>query len=208
MRLGVLGGTFDPIHLGHLLVAEQARDALGLDRVLLIPASRPPHKPGRIITGFDVRLEMMRLAVEGVDGFAVSDLERDPSLPSYTADTLRRLHAESFAEIWLLMGEDSLSELPTWREPEEIARLARIAVYPRPGAAGTAVAHPGSDTHADRAIREPVLLDGPRLRLSSSEIRARVRAGRSIRFLVPEPVRAYIAEHGLYRRDADPGEGG
>jgi nicotinate-nucleotide adenylyltransferase len=207
VRAGILGGTFDPIHLGHLLLAEQAREALSLDRVLVVPASRPPHKPGRVHTPFELRLEMARLAVDGAEGLAVSDIERDPARPSWTIDTLRRLQATPGfpAETWLLLGGDSLEELPTWREPEEIVRLARLAVYPRPG--WDAATEAGRLPAAQAAWRDAgrlVLLDGPRLALSSSEIRERVRAGKSIRYLVPEPVRLLIAQRGLYRDESAP----
>jgi nicotinate-nucleotide adenylyltransferase len=202
VRVGILGGSFDPIHLGHLLLAEQARESLALQRVILVPAGRPPHKPGRVLTRFDLRLEMVRLAVGEVDGFAVSEIERDPARPSWTVGTLRRLLAGpgAPAETWLLLGADSLEELPTWREPEEIVRLARLAVYPRPGwDAATAPASLAPVQEAWRAAGRLVLLDGPRLALSSSEIRDRVRRGCSLRFLVPESVRSFIAAHGLYR---------
>jgi nicotinate-nucleotide adenylyltransferase len=204
VRVGILGGTFDPVHLGHLLLAEQAREALALQQVLLVPASRPPHKPGRVLTPFGLRLEMVRLAVGEVEGFTVSEIERDPARPSWTVGTLRRLLAGPGTpmEIWLLLGADSLEELPTWREPEEIVRLARLAVYPRPGwDVATAPASLAPVPEAWRAAGRLVLLDGPRLALSSTEIRERVRRGRSLRFLVPEPVRSFIAAHGLYREE-------
>jgi nicotinate-nucleotide adenylyltransferase len=204
VRIGILGGTFDPVHLGHLLLAEQARESLALQRVILVPAGRPPHKPGRVLTPFDLRLEMVRLAVGEVDEFEVSEIERDPARPSWTVGTLRRLLAGPGApeEIWLLLGADSLEELPTWREPEEIVRLARLAVYPRPGwDAATDPASLAPAQEAWRAAGRLVLLEGPRLALSSSEIRERVRRGCSLRFLVPESVRCYIAAHGLYRNE-------
>jgi nicotinate-nucleotide adenylyltransferase len=208
MRAGILGGTFDPVHLGHLLLAEQAREALTLDQVILVPAARPPHKPGRILTPYDLRLEMVRLAVGDTEGFGVSAIERDPARPSWTVETLRRLLAQPEApkEPWLLLGADSLEELPTWREPEEIVRLVRLAVYPRPRwNAATTQAALSPAQEAWRAAGRLVLLDGPRLALSSSEIRERTRQGRSLRFLVPEQVRSFITVHGLYRDDT-PGE--
>jgi nicotinate-nucleotide adenylyltransferase len=204
MRAGILGGTFDPVHIGHLLLAEQAREALALDQVILVPAARPPHKPGRVLTPFDVRLEMVRLAIGEAETFAVSGIERDPARPSWTVETLRRLRAAPGApeETWLLLGADSLEELPTWREPEEIVRMARLAVYPRPGWDAATLETSLSPSQREwRAAGRLVLLDGPRLALSSSEIRDRARCGRSLRFLVPEPVRAYITAHGLYRED-------
>ncbi|MFN8549405.1 MAG: nicotinate-nucleotide adenylyltransferase [Candidatus Eisenbacteria bacterium] len=194
MRLGILGGTFDPIHLGHLLLAEQAREALDLDRVLLMPAARPPHKPDAPISDFADRLRMVALAAEESDGLFASDLERDAGVPSFTVATLRRLRAqEPEAELWLILGGDSLRDLPTWREPEEIVRLARIAVYPRPGE-DEASANPPAQLLGASATHLP----GPRVHLASTEIRARVAAGRSIRFLVPRAVERYIEERGLY----------
>lgn len=192
MRLGLLGGTFDPVHLGHLLLAEAARDELDLDPVLLVPASRPPHKPGRPITPYAVRYRMIELAVGGCEGLEASDLERDPDQPSYTVETLRRLasrHGER-PEIWLVLGGDSLRELPGWREPEEIARLARLAVLARPGESSADAVPPGWRVD---------WLSGPRIRLSSSEVRERAAHGRSLRFLVPEAVRSYIEREGIYR---------
>jgi nicotinate-nucleotide adenylyltransferase len=205
LRLGVLGGTYDPVHFGHLLLAEQAREALSLDQVLLVPAGRPPHKPDRVITPYDLRLGMLELALKGVPGMVASDIERDLERPSYTIETLRGIRSQSpdLEDLWLLLGEDSLAELPTWREPAEIARLARFAVYPRPNGetpGGAVFTSEVNRTWGDRIDR----LDGPRLRLSSSEIRERVRGARSIRFLVPEAVRTFILDEGLYRGRSRP----
>lgn len=215
MRLGVLGGTYDPVHAGHLLLAEQARESLALDSVLLIPAGWPPHKPHAPVTPYPARLAMVSLAVAGCPELTASDLERDPSQPSYTVETLRLLRARGSGsdEIWLLMGADTLDELPTWREPEEVLKLARIAVYARPPEKDALESGERADPETLRALLagHPVRrLEGPRLRLSSTEIRARVRDGRSIRFLVPEAVRAYILDQGLYRisRAAAAGSGG
>jgi len=206
VRLGLLGGTFDPIHLGHLLLAEQAREQMRCDAVLLVPASRPPHKPDRRITPYALRLRMLELALADVPGLRSSELERDPARPSFTADTLRRLRREEpgITHVALVMGSDSLLELSTWREPEEILRMATLAVYPRPGEG------PGAQAPipplAELQVHLPQLraehlriLEGPRLRLSSTEVRQRAASGRSIRFLVPEPVRRFIEEEGLYR---------
>ncbi len=207
MRAGILGGTFDPVHLGHLLLAEQAREALALDQVILVPASRPPHKPGRVLTPFELRRRMVQEAIADAEGFCVSEIERDPSQPSWTVETLRRLLAAPGApeEAWLLLGADSLEELPTWREPEEIVRLARLAVYPRPGwDAATTAATLSPVSAAWQAAGRLVLLDGPRLALSSSEIRERVRRGQSVRFLVPERVRAIMTAHRLYQESGGP----
>ncbi len=209
MRIGLLGGTFDPIHLGHLLLAEQARDALWLDRVLLIPAARPPHKPERVLTPWSDRMRMVELAVEEIDGFEASDLEREDGHPNFTVETLRRLRSSHPAddEFWLLLGGDSLEEITSWREPEAIVELARLAVYPRPGwsagidpAAAALRVPPVADWERNGRIR---WIPGPPLRLSSSEIRDRAAQGRSLRFLVPEGARLYLLERGLYRERAE-----
>lgn len=190
MKVGILGGTFDPIHVAHLWMAEAARDALGLDRVWLVPASRPPHKPDREGASYDDRVAMVRLAVEGAPGLDVSEIERDDSQPSYTAETLRRFRvALPRAAFWLILGADSLRDLPEWREPDEILRLARLAVLPRPGTDWPA-SPPGADVFR---------LPGPLLDVSSTELRARLRAGRSVRYLVPESARRWIERRGLYR---------
>jgi nicotinate-nucleotide adenylyltransferase len=190
-RLGVLGGTFDPIHLAHLWMAEQARSSLALDRVLLIPAGRPPHKPSRPISDYAHRLAMTRLAVVGAPGLVASTLESDTSAPSFTIETLRRVRqTEPDAELWLIIGSDSLRELPTWRDPDSILAAAALAVLPRPGEEGIPPVPPGARL---------CWLSGPRFQLSSTELRERVAEGASIRFLVPEAVRAYIEEHHLYR---------
>ncbi len=194
-RLGLFGGTFDPPHLGHLALAEWARDELKLDRVVFMPAARPPHKRGRVRTPTAARLAMARLAVRGHRGFEVSALEAGRRGPSYTVDTLRALRDRSpGAEWFLLLGQDSLAELASWKDPEALVRLATPVVAARPGA------------RARRAARvfgrRVVWLDNPGIEVSSSGIRERVRRGRSIRYLVPDAVARYIARAGLYRGSA------
>ena len=195
MRVGVLGGTFDPVHVGHLWMAEAARDQLDLDRVLLIPASRPPHKTDRDTTNYGDRVAMLRLSIAGCPGLEVSEIERDESRPSYTAETLARLHAERPGdELWLILGGDSLRDLPTWRAPEEIVKLASLAVLPRPGIDPTDVSSLGARV---------VMLDGPELAISSTELRARLRVGRSVRYLVPDGARKWIERHHTYGREGN-----
>jgi len=186
-RIGVFGGTFDPPHAGHLALAERARDELGLQRVLFMPAADPPHK--RAHTPLAHRLAMTTLAVRGFPAFAVSDLEARRAGPSYTIDTLREMRRRHpGAELWLLLGEDSLRDLPTWRDPAGIAALARIAVAPRPGA------------RAPRRARAAVTwLSAPALEIASHDLRARARRGESLRVLVPDAVIAYARRHRLYR---------
>src|SRR5437762_1312049 len=135
MRIGVFGGTFDPVHLAHLILAEQCREQARLDQVWFVPAARPPHKHEDELTPFERRVEMLQFAVAGQPAFRVEELEKDRPGPSYTVDTLeelRRRHAD--AEFWLVLGADTLQDLPQWYEPARIARLAGFLVAGRPGA--------------------------------------------------------------------------
>jgi nicotinate-nucleotide adenylyltransferase len=203
-RLGVLGGTFDPVHVAHLAIADEAREVLGLERVLFVPAGRPWQKADRVVTDPRDRLAMVELAVAGNPAFAVSRLEVDRDGPTYTIDTLEALTAAMSgptggpSDLWLILSAEALAGLPTWRAPDRILELARLAVVPRGGAstvadrAWLAERYPGRE---DRAV----FLDGPCLRLSATGLRARVAAGRSIRYLVPDAVAAYIGDHALYR---------
>jgi len=193
-RIGVFGGTFDPPHLGHLALAEWAREQLRLDRVIFMPAARPPHKRRRRISAAADRVAMTRLAVRGNPAFGVSTLEVRRAGPSYTVDTLRALQrTHPRAAFWLLIGEDSLREFDTWHAPREILRRARLAVAGRPGARAT---RPRSSAARGRIV----WLNNPELQISSSRIRARARAGRSVRYWVPDAVARYIAARGLYAR--------
>lgn len=202
-RIGLFGGTFDPPHFGHLVLAEWARVRLRLDRVVFVPAGTPPHKRGRPLTDAALRLALTRLAVRGNPAFTVSGFEARRAGPSFTVDTLRHFHTrQPGARFYLLMGADSLADFPNWHEPAEIARLATLVVAARPGPEGPA---PGSRSHQlvpARARDRVVMLDNPIVAISSSALRARARAGRSLRYLVPDAVAAYTARHGLYRRGA------
>jgi nicotinate-nucleotide adenylyltransferase len=199
--LGVFGGTFDPIHVAHLAVAEAARDALGLERVLFIPNRQPPHKPNQAVTPAADRLAMVRAAIADNPAFATSTIEIDREGPSYTADTLEALRAEQVAAgepgaLALILSVEALAGFATWHEPARVLELATLVVVPRDGspdidAAAIARLVPGADARV-------VMLDGPRMRLSASEIRTRAAAGRSLRYLVPDAVAAYIGDHGLY----------
>jgi nicotinate-nucleotide adenylyltransferase len=194
-RIGLFGGTFDPPHLGHLVLAEWARARLGLDRVVFMPAGTPPHKRGRRLTDAAHRLAMTRLAVRGNPAFSVSGLEARRVGPSFTVDTLQHFHArQPGARLYLLMGADSLADFPSWRGPGEIARLATLVVAARPG--------PADPAQGAVARGRVVMLDNPLVAISSSALRSRVRAGRSLRYLVPDAVAAYVARHGLYGRGA------
>jgi len=194
-RIGLFGGTFDPPHLGHLVLAEWARARLGLDRVVFMPAGTPPHKRGRRLTDAAHRLAMTRLAVRGNPAFSVSGLEARRVGPSFTVDTLQHFHArQPGARLYLLMGADSLADFPSWRGPGEIARLATLVVAARPG--------PADPAQGAVARGRVVMLDNPLVAISSSALRSRARAGRSLRYLVPDAVAAYVARHGLYGRGA------
>lgn len=187
MKVGVFGGSFDPVHLGHLIVAEAAADALALDEVRFIPARAHPFKHTTYATPED-RLAMLRLAAGGNPRFRVDERELRRASPSFTVDTLRELcAAEPGNRLFLLLGADAARDFGAWREPETIARLAGVVVLTRPG-----VAPP---EHALLSERLPV----PAIDISATAIRERCRRGASIRYLVPDPVREYIAAHGLYR---------
>ena len=200
--LGIFGGTFDPIHFAHLALAQEAADALGLERVLFVPAGRPPHKPGVAITPGKDRLAMVELAIAGNDRFAASRAELERDGLSYTVDTLESLAASRHAdgrggELTLILSADAFMGLPSWRDARRVLELARLAVAPRDGFpdAGPGFLATHFPDQADRAV----FLDGPRLRLSASTLRDRAAAGRSLRYLVPDAVAAYIGDHGLYR---------
>ncbi|HEX6867930.1 MAG TPA: nicotinate-nucleotide adenylyltransferase [Candidatus Limnocylindrales bacterium] len=194
--IGILGGTFDPIHIAHLAVAEEAAEALGLERVVFIPAGIPPHKPDRVITAGEHRLAMVERAIAGNPRFAADRRELDRPGRSYTVDTLESLSRETSSELALIISADSYLDFMSWREPRRILELARLIVAPRDGfpEAGPDFLAANLPHHADRAT----FLDGPHLQLSSSELRARAAAGRSLRYLVPDAVAGYISDHGLY----------
>lgn len=209
-RLGILGGTFDPVHLGHLALAEEVRETLDLTRVVFLPAGDPWQKGGTGVTPGAVRYALLERAIADNPGFAASRLEIDRVGPTYTAETLAHIAdteraAERDPDLWFILSAEALAGLPTWRDPDRVLALARLAVVPRAedaedlaAAAARFVAQfPGQ---ADRAL----FLPGPRLAVSSTLIRARVAAGRSIRYLVPDTVAAAIREYALYRPTAAP----
>lgn len=193
-RLGILGGTFDPPHVGHLALAESAREQFGLERVLFVPAARPPHKrAGARITPAVHRLAMTRAAARGNRAFAVSRIELDRRGPSWTVDTVHAVAAANPGmELWLLMGADAFASFGTWRECADIARHARLAVAVRPG-----TRRPSPPRGVPRS--RVAWIDNFALDVSSSAVRERARSGRSVRYLVPEAVARLIARHGLYR---------
>ena len=205
MRIGVFGGSFDPVHIGHLLAAECCREQAGLDRVLFVPAAIQPHKQHRQLASGQHRMEMLTLATGGHDAFAVSGDELDRGGVSYTVDTLERLKAAHPGdELLLILGPDAFLGLPSWREPTRIVELAGIIAVEREslddigGTVSRAAIEPllGTDRLA-RVIAERVKL--PAIGIRASDLRAAVAAGRSIRYRTPRAVERYIAAQGLYR---------
>ncbi|MDA0659964.1 MAG: nicotinate-nucleotide adenylyltransferase [Planctomycetota bacterium] len=198
MKLGIYGGSFDPVHVGHLLLAECCREELGLDEVWFVPAYQAPHKLGRQTTAIEHRYQMLLLATVGNAGFHVSSLEIDRQGTSYTVDTLEHIHAtKPQAELYLLMGADTFQDLPNWRSPNRLCELAAPVVVHRRGQTPSGIA--------------PILLAGnvqinarcvpmPLIELSSTELRERVASAQSIRYRTSAAVEQYIAEHGLYQR--------
>lgn len=192
-----MGGTFNPPHLGHLICAQEAYLQLGLDRVMLIPARIPPHKPVEDEPGPEHRLELCRLAVRGdAQRFEVSDLEMVRQGPSYTVDTLQELHSSApDQELFLIVGGDIAAGLPNWREPERVLSLATLAIAKRRGTSRAAVE---SALRVLRGGERAEFFRMPRIAISSTMLRERVRAGESIRYYVPDPVMSYIDHHRLY----------
>jgi nicotinate-nucleotide adenylyltransferase len=190
MRVGIFGGTFNPPHVGHLVVAERAREALNLDEVLWIPNRTPPHKAEHDMDPVH-RLRMVEIAISGNPAFGVSEIELDRSGKSYTIDTLKRLRDDLEAELILIVGMDSLASFPSWRNPEDIMGIASLATYPRASYAFDSV---------DPRVRARVtVVDAPVLDISSTDIRLRLSRGESVRYLVPPAVLDYILTNKLYR---------
>lgn len=198
MRLGIFGGTFDPVHNGHLLLAEQCREQCRLDQVWFIPAGIPPHKLARTLASGKARAEMLELAVAGHDFLRVDRRELDRSDPCYTVETLAVLQAEEpTRELFFLMGADSLAEFSTWREPRRIVELAELAVVNR-GQAAVPELGPLRALLGETLVSRIHFVTISGVDVSSSDIRQRIREGKSIRYMVPRAVECYIETHGLY----------
>ena len=192
LRLGVFGGSFNPVHLGHLLAADDVRRQLQLDRVLLVPACRPPHKRGPLAP-YRHRLEMTRLAITGRPRLELCRIEEERSGPSFTVDTLAQLRSlYPGAALYLIVGADQYGEVSSWRQPELLTRLARVVVMSRPGAARPAP-FPGHDRH--RVLFRDVIP----VAIAAAAIRARLAKGRSVRYMLPLKVGEYAKRHRLYR---------
>ena len=192
MNIGIFGGTFNPPHLGHLIIAEHVRERLGLAKVVFVPSAIPPHKQELEILDAHHRMEMLQFAVEGNSSFEISDVEVRRGGISFTVDTLeefkKRFPGE---ELYLLIGMDNFAEFQEWRSPERILSLAALVVMTRPNT---------DLTHVEANDREQIrMCVVPEIAISSSDIRRRVKEGKSIRYLVPAPVEAYIIRHHLYR---------
>jgi nicotinate-nucleotide adenylyltransferase len=201
MRIGIFGGTFDPVHLGHLILAEQCRDQAGLDEVWFLPSYHPPHKAAAAVTRFEQRCDMLELAVAGHPAFRIERVEKELPPPSYTAETLAELHRRHPGnEFALLMGSDGLPDLPAWYEPRRVVELAGLVVVPRPGVMLWT---------ADRLAKalgipaEQVRLRYvacPMIEIASRELRRAVADGMSVRYLVPRAVEEYVRDRKLYAR--------
>ena len=199
-RLGIYGGSFDPVHLGHLLLAETCREACELDRVLFLPCGQSPHKPRGAIASGQQRVEMLEFAVAGDPRFGVCRIELERSGPSYTVETLRQLRVEQpDSELFFLMGADSLADLPLWREPQTILELATIVAVNRghrPPPDWSSL-----ESRLGRNVRDRVrFVTMPGVDLSATEIRERIRLEQSVRFRVPRAVEEYIRQNGLYQQ--------
>ncbi len=201
-RLGILGGTFDPIHRGHIMLARVAKDRLALDEVLFVPAGQPWMKAGEEITPAAHRAEMVRLAIAGEPGFSMSDIELKRVGPTYTIDTVDALRGKfgPGTELFFIMGWDSFAQLPRWREASRLIQLCWLVAAPRPG-------YPRPDFNAlERELpgisKRVSILDEPHVDISATEIRQRITHGEPIEDLVPEPVAEYIYRHSLYAEKA------
>ncbi|MHB8619289.1 MAG: nicotinate-nucleotide adenylyltransferase [Chloroflexota bacterium] len=198
MKVGILGGTFDPVHYGHLVAGEEARCGMDLRQVLFVPAARPPHKVENLVSSPEHRLAMLRLAVTDNPYFEISTVDMDRSGPSYTVDTIALLQKElgPNTELYFILGEDALADLPTWHEPRRLLEMCQLIAVNRPGY------HSFSLRLLERQLpgveRRVHSVRIPELALWSTELRARVASGLPVRYLVPDAVLAYIEDHALY----------
>lgn len=191
-KIGILGGTFDPPHLAHLIIAQEVLENLRLDQIWFIPCYMPPHKKNDSVSGPVHRIRMLKLALAGHDRFRICEIEIKRKGISFTVDTLRELSLlKPEKRLYLILGSDNLKLLPSWKEPEEIFRLAQVVVVRR---------SEFGYSKGDRWISKAVCVEVPRLEISSSQIRQKVKSGRSISSWVPEKVWRYIERHKLYRR--------
>lgn len=200
MNIGVLGGTFDPIHIGHLLVAEEVAARLDPSRILFVPAGQPWLKANNAISPAEHRLEMVRLAIAGKPGFELSTIEIERPGPTYTVDTIAELQAQLGGdELFFILGWDNLSQLPQWHQPARLIKMCRLVAVPRVDFPLPDL--PSLEKELPGISQRVILFDAPRIDINASEIRRRAAEGLSIGELVPEPVERYIKEHGLYAKE-------
>jgi len=199
MKVGIMGGTFDPIHIAHLIIAEEARTRLALDRVIFIPAGEPWMKPERSVSEAGQRVEMVKLAITSNPFFSLSLNEIERPGPTYTVDTLEQLLGELGydTQLFLLLGWDSVAEMTAWKAPYRVSKMATVVAFPRPGF------HKPETAVLERAMpgitERMVFLDAPYLEISSTGLRKRIAEGGSVRYLVPDSVGQYITENRLYK---------
>jgi nicotinate-nucleotide adenylyltransferase len=205
LKIGVFGGSFDPVHFGHLLLAQQCLESAGLDRVLFVPAAHSPLKSSTPVADAKARVEMLQLAIADHPQLAICTLEIERGDISYTVDTLRALHQSSPQDEWfLLMGLDALLDFPRWHQPEDILKLAKLLVVNRPTASGAMAAEAwqslqGLATEEQWMAIRSALVDSQQFDFSSTDLRQRIATGRSLRFRTPRAVEKYIETQGLYR---------
>lgn len=199
MKIGIFGGTFDPVHTGHLIVAEQCRDQVGLDEVRFMPSFDPPHKPGPSITRFEQRCDMLELAIAGHPAFRVERIEKELPPPSYTAETLAELHRRNPAdELFLLIGSDQLTDMPMWYQPDRVVEQAELVVVPRPGVLLWTADRLAKALGVESQKVRLRLVACPMIEIASRELRRALADGLSVRYLVPRAVEEYIRERKLY----------
>lgn len=202
MRIGIFGGTFDPVHMGHLILAEQCRDQANLDEVWFVPSASPPHK-GNAVTRFEQRCDMLELAIAGHGAFALNRIESELPAPSFTARTLEQLHARHPGnEFSLLLGSDCLPDLPGWYEPRRVIEQASLVVVPRPGVMLWTAARLAQALKVDEAAVRMRFVACPMIEIASRELRRAITDGLSIRYLVPRAVEEYVRERKLYAASA------
>jgi len=201
MRIGIFGGTFDPVHTGHLILAEQCRDQARLDQVWFLPSFHPPHKANAAITRFEQRCDMLELAIAGHPSFRIDRIEKELPPPSYTAETLaelKRRHPED--EFFLLTGSDQLSDMPMWYHPERVIEEAELVVVPRPGVLLWTAERLAKALGVEPAQVRMRLVACPMIEIASRELRRAIADGMSVRYLLPRAVEEYIRERKLYAK--------
>jgi nicotinate-nucleotide adenylyltransferase len=202
-RVGILGGTFDPVHYGHLVIAEEVYAALDLAKMVFVPAGHPPHKPGNLVAAAHHRLAMLELAIAGNPHFSISRVDLERPGPSYTVETLRLLHQQwgEQTALYFLIGWDSLEEFLTWRDPAGILeQLAYLVAVRRPGYVEESGYRASLEARLPGIMQRLLVVSAPQLEISSTDLRERVAQGRPIKYQLPEQVEQYIEQYNLYQR--------